>query len=227
LAALGNLFYLPGFYQIATDTLSSVASQYPSDLVLTLKDNRLSAQGAAVPLNLTLPVTSGRIANAVVIDPSAAAEDSRNQTTLLLVTGSALAVTNPGLDSPSIFTWDQLADQPVTLTASQIQSFLSEAKQLLSALYSWRWFIVPLSLFLFIYPMRLIALLLDSLLLSLTASLLRRPLGYQKTLKLTLYTLVPAEIISLVTRLIYPDISVPIFPLAFFGISLLALLSLK
>lgn len=207
----------PKLYHQAQQTLSELKNNYPDNLVLIIENYQLIVEGIEPPI---------AIKNLVIVDPSAIAESLSQKDALILLTAPAAALKLPGVSEPRVVTYKDL-DLSGSLTKPELMKMIDDQAELLLKVKYFIPVLILVSQFLVLSLGRFIFLALNIVLFVLLGWIIGRNYGYTAYLKLGLHTIIPSEIIFLLTGYLYGQQFPAIFSVAFFGITLFATWSLS
>lgn len=207
----------PRVYQQFQSALSDVKNNYPDNLVLIIENHQLIVEGVEPPV---------AVKNLIIIDPPAVAESLSQKDALILLTAPAAALKLPGVSEPRVVTYKDL-DLSGSLTKSELVKMIDDQAEFLLKVKYFIPVLILISQFLVLSLGRFIFLALNIILIVAVGWIIGRNYGYNAYLKLGLHTIIPSEIIFLLTGYLYGQQFPAIFSIAFFGITLFAAWSLS
>lgn len=221
---------IPHYKEIARDITHEVTTNYPSDLVITIKNGVLDINGVEEPFNVPPPThfkrffTNLEYQSLVTFDTQA---ESPDDSSLIFVTNDTIFYQNPGGTTQSQPV-SEVIDQDVTIERNGLQLLVSNVQSIIDNILR----LAPIAVFLFgitIYP--LLALLINliySVILYVLAMLRGIDLSFLKSYQLSLHILTFAETARFLKNVLFANQNVPsIYSLAFLGAIIIIVSSLR
>jgi hypothetical protein len=222
-ALILSRYILPSVIDALNQNMSAVHDQLPDEAILTIDNDRIVTQNIDLPF--TLPAKDAAFDNLIIIDPDSIAQDINRKSTYLLITPRAFSFSSPINNSqPTILPASQF-EQPTTITATDAKTYIQNLQNLLATLNRQLFLITLLSLFVGLTVSRLLYVALFAFIFQAFGFFLNRRYLYTDVFKIALHTIIIAEVINLLNRLISPAMP-SLFIVAFAGLSLIALYAL-
>lgn len=120
-----------------------------------------------------------------------------------------------------------LSDTAETFDRSKILELADTSKSMQQEVVSIAPFVAFLSFSIGLFVVRLFGILIDALILQFFFQLIRKPIAYKKVFQLCLHLLIPVEIITQFSAIVFPHLAFPMFSLSFWILSALLLWHLR
>jgi hypothetical protein len=218
---------IPPAYQSYTNFKDSLSSHLPQEASFTFQKGQLTLTNAPNPIIIPYTQSSSPLlVNWLVIDTATGAANVTDYHTLYLATPKSLALNSgsPNIPSQNIL-WPDPGES-LTFTTTDINSSLQQFSNFMATLNQLRFFFAPVCVFLYLIFSRILFIAFYALPIMILGFLSRRPYQYRLIFKLSLYTVILADLFAAIATLIYQNISMDLFPYAYLGITSLVLLSL-
>lgn len=229
--ALFSFRTYPQIKSVSLDTLDHLASNYPPDLTVSYQDGQLTADGVEFPHTLDFNTQLGDIVNSshhydYLLTLAPDTDETVNKS--LFTFGDSQLIFRRTDDSKQSFTYTQVFPNNFQFTHPIVTSEIDTLRTELDTLFSF----LPAAFFaimLMFAPLGAFLLVaLYSMLTYTAAGIISRRLTYKKSLQIGLHTITFAETASLLQELLFTRTPMPsIYSLAFFGATLLVLLSFR
>jgi len=220
---------VPRIRSSAQDLIHQLTTRYPQTLEIILDNGRATVTGVDQPFLVPFPQPFKELEQELDLHYLLALDTDSNtaaDSTFITLTQSELIVRQPNNTKQSFPLED--FSEPVIIDKNAIQLFTSSAQSYIDLAINYLPWIVFLVLALFQPLGALISLSLYSIFILVSASMMKKPLPYKKSYQLGLHLFTFAETVLFLQTHLFPHLNLSIFfPLAFFGASIIVLLSLK
>ncbi len=209
---------IPEFQKNVQDISSSVIEEFPNEAVVNWDGQILTTSPEEI---ISVPYTSQT--NIDVPENWATLDTSRSEApvekdSLFFVSNQNLHVLNFQTEYQSLPLIDLLGAEPQQFTKDEIvnevntsQAGFSEIKNLLPFIaFPFFWFGT--------FLIRTMMIGIDSIIIYFIFTLLNRPLPYKKVLQLSWHVLIPVEVVHQLTKLLYPQSTVPMLSITYWVI---------
>lgn len=224
--AIGSYFFiLPQALNLLSQNVASVSQVLPDSAQITLSSSGLSTTN--LPLPYTLPLLAPNdvplpFDNLLVIDPNASQNDFKALQTLLLITQDKLLIQNPNSQDSQMLIYLSELPQTIHINSQIIQEQYQLLVSYLEKNQPFLLWIIMLVLCISLTLIRIVSTLTYGLLLFVMGYVSSRQLSYTGAVKITLHTIVIAQILSFTNMLFLPG-NFPMFAVSLVGLNFIAL----
>lgn len=229
LAIASYFFILPQTLNLLSQNVTSMAQNLPDTAQITLSPSGLSTTNLPLPYTLPLLIADDAplpFNNLLVIDTDATQKDFNSYQTVILITQDKLLIQNPNSQASPIPIYLSELPQTININSQIIQEQYQLLISYLEKTQPYLLWIIMLALFISLTLVRIVSTFTYGLLLFVMGYVSGRQLSYTGALKITLHTIVIAQILSFINLLFLPG-SFPMFTVSLIGLNFIALHSIN
>lgn len=229
LAGIFTLKDVPRLQNTLDETRAELIANYPENLVFDWQNEQLSSnwpEPVVVPFPSTLQPLDTAPKNLAIIDTTI--DDApANANSLIYITRSKLFVNSMQGNWTDAELKDLIENESIHIDKTHVIQTAESSKTLQNEALSFLPWLAFLLFSIGTFFFRLLSTLLNALIVQLVFQIMNKKLSYKKVFQLCLHALIPAELIYQISILTFPNLTFPMFGLAFWLIMSLVVWHLR